>query len=72
MEEQERQTGAVAIAILFEIENFYRYHLRDRPKFFESVDSYNDQLLPFKPVGPKEFAVYRSSAGNLGKRTPRS
>jgi hypothetical protein len=64
-EEQERQKKAVATALLFEIDNFYYYHLRGVRGYFEEIVR-RRQLLEVVRVPPSLFAVYQGNAARLG------
>jgi hypothetical protein len=67
-EEQERQSKAVAIAILFEIDGFYRLHLREVHRVLENWDPKNDALFMAKSISAisQPFPVYYGNSGSLG------
>jgi hypothetical protein len=65
-EEQERQKKAVATAILFEIDDFYRYHLRGAHGRLEESAS-KGELLEVVRIPPSMFAVYRGNTPRLGE-----
>lgn len=67
LEEDERQKRAVAKAILYEIDDFARYHFADRPKFFEHEVPPHAKLPVMKVVNPKSLAVFKANAGRLGQ-----
>jgi len=64
-QERERQRRAVATAILFEIDSFYRHHLgqvRDLLALFER----SNQLPGTVPPSSHGFVVYHANASRLG------
>lgn len=64
--ESERQKKAVATAILFEIDHFYRYHLSGASGYLE--ESARDEVLPeVIRTPPSLFAVYRGNTPRLGE-----
>jgi hypothetical protein len=65
-EEQERQKKAVATAILFEIDHFYRYHLRGFGGYLEEI-ARKGELLEVVRIPPSFFAVYRGNTPRLGE-----
>ena len=66
-QEQERQKKAVATAVLFEIDGFYRSHLRDPRKLLERIDPIKDNLPGIRSVGPTPFPVYLGNASKIGE-----
>jgi hypothetical protein len=65
LDEHERQKKSVATAILLEIDDFYRYHIRGvRAKFEEHAKK--RQLLEVVRIPPSLFAVYHGNAARLG------
>jgi hypothetical protein len=70
-EEQETQKRAVAKAILFEIDGFYRYHLRGLRDYLKSFDLERQMPLPVvKPIETNPFSIYEGNAGRLGELEP--
>ncbi|MFQ5662810.1 MAG: hypothetical protein ACE5HL_03150 [Terriglobia bacterium] len=67
VEEQERQKLAVAKAVLFEIDAFYRYHLRDPRVFLANTDVLKADLPGVKSVAPHPFPVYYGNTGFVGR-----
>jgi len=63
--ERERQTKAVATGILFEIDNFYFYHLGGvRGRIEEALR--RRELLEVVRISSSLFTVYQGNAGRLG------
>jgi hypothetical protein len=65
-EEQERQKKAVATAILFEIDGFYRYHVGGLRGYLEEI-ARKGELLEVVRIPPSLFAVYRGNTPRLGE-----
>ncbi len=67
-EEQERRARAVALAILFEIDGFYRMHLRETHGILKDWNPKTDALLSAKSmsVSSQPFPVYYGNSGSLG------
>ena len=65
--EEKRQNRAVANAILFEIDDFYRFHLRDPRNFLDAIDPQKDKLPGIGSVGPSPFPVYCGNAAKIGE-----
>jgi len=65
-EEQERQKKAVARAILFEIDDFYRYHVRGVRGYLEEI-ARKGGLLEVVRIAPSMLAVYRGNTSRLGE-----
>jgi len=64
--ELERQKRALVKVVLFEINNFYCYHVRDVQEFLKHVDVENCKFLGIKTLSPDPFPVYRGNAGMVG------
>ena len=64
-EEQERQRKAVATAILFEIDDFYYFHLRGVHGYLEGI-ARKGELLEVVRIPPSLFDVYRGNTPMLG------
>jgi hypothetical protein len=64
--EVERQKKAVATAILFEIDDFYRYHLRGARVYFEEL-ARRKELFEVIRMSPTLFAVYQGNTPRLGE-----
>jgi hypothetical protein len=65
--EQDRQKRAVATALLFEIDGFYRSYLRDPRKFWAHIDPKKDALPGVRSVGENPFPVYGGNASKIGE-----
>jgi hypothetical protein len=63
--EGERQKKAVATALLFEMDDFYRYHLRGVRVYFEEIAK-RRQLLEVVRTPLSLFTVYQGNAASLG------
>jgi hypothetical protein len=64
-EEQERRKKAVATAILFEVDDFYRSQLWRVHAFFEQTGR-RRELLEVVRVPPSQFCVYQGNTASLG------
>ncbi|MFZ0962547.1 MAG: hypothetical protein WAO35_16755 [Terriglobia bacterium] len=64
--EHERGNKAVAIAVLFEIDGFYRSRLRDLRQFLDRIDPLNDTLPGMMAVDQNPFPVYFGNASRIG------
>ena len=65
-EETVRQQRAVATAILFEIDCFYRLYIREVNNMLKCWDPETGELFVAKSVGSRPFPVYDGNAGNFG------
>jgi hypothetical protein len=65
-EEQGGQKKAVATAIIFEIDDFYRYHLKGVYGYLEET-ARKGELIEVVRVPPSLFAVYRGNTPRLGQ-----
>ncbi len=65
-DEQTRQEQAVAKALLYEIDDFYKHYIGGPPKYFEALDPSVAPLVPLKIIGPKTFVLYAATASKLG------
>ena len=66
-DERERQTKAVATAILFEIDGFYAGYLRQPRDFLAGKDIEKDELPLFTSIGTNPFPVYQGNTGKIGE-----
>jgi hypothetical protein len=68
-EETDRQKRAVACALLFEIDGFYRWLLRDIRGFLRDVDPEKEdfRFLEAKPIGTNPFVIYQGNASSVGE-----
>lgn len=66
LEERERRNRAVAKGILFEIDSFYRYYLRDLRDYLEKFDTVSGKLPFIKPNVPGLFGVFNGNTGEIG------
>ena len=57
---------ALAKAILFEIDSFYRLYIVDLPGGFAKKDPKADKLIGMKSISPDPFPIYHANAGKLG------
>jgi hypothetical protein len=64
-QEQMRQKRAVATAILFEIDSFYRYFVRDASALLK--DTRDNEPFVAKSTSAFSFTAYVGNAGNLGQ-----
>jgi len=65
-ENSDRQKRALAKAVLFEINNFYCYYVRDVQAFLKEKDVENCKLLGIKSISPDPFPIYRGNAITVG------
>jgi hypothetical protein len=66
LKELERQKNAIATAILFEIDNFYLYHLRGVRAYLDDILQ-RRQLPEVVRIPPALFAVYQGNTTRLGE-----
>ena len=66
-EEQERQKKAVATAILFEIDGFYRAYLRDPRDLLARIGSTKDSLPGIRLAVFNPFPVYVGNSSKIGE-----
>ncbi len=65
-QEQMRQSRAVAKAVLFEINNFYCYYVRDVQAFLKGQDVLSCKMLGIKSIPSDAFPIYRGNAITVG------
>jgi len=65
-DELDRQKRAVAKAVLFEINNFYCYYVRDVQAFLREKNVESCKLLGIKSISPDPFPIYRGNAITVG------
>lgn len=64
-QEQERQKKAVATAVLFEIDSFYRYFVRDASALLKDIR--DNEPFVAKSTSAFSFTAYVGNASNLGQ-----
>jgi hypothetical protein len=69
LDEQQRQKRVVATSILFEIDGFYRYLLRDVRSFLQHVNPEGEDLrgLEVKPGRINPFVVFEGNVSRIGE-----
>jgi len=65
-DELDRQKRAVAKAVLFEINNFYCYYVRDLQAFLKEKDVENCKPFGMKSISSNAFPIYRGNAITVG------
>jgi hypothetical protein len=65
-EEADKQKRAVAKVVLFEINNFYCYYVRDLQAFLKDKDVENCKLYGMKSISSNAFPIYRGNAVTVG------
>jgi len=65
-EEREGQKKAVATALLFEIDSFYRLHVRETHESLKRWSPATGDLFVAKSISPQPFPVYNGNASVLG------
>jgi len=65
--EKSRRIQSVAKAILFEIDDFYRYALRDPANFLQQIDPQRSPLPSLKPTSTTPFPVFNANADKIGE-----